>query len=1257
MTTITFYSYKGGVGRTLALANIARYLSARGKRVVALDLDFEAPGLPHKLLRHHPDLRKNIKAGAVDLIKHFLDHRDLPPSLGPYAVPVPVQAGKRAPLTLIPAGNSLDPAYWKRLTYIVWPDLLYTPDANGEYPGLPLLLDIRNRIRDEFTPDYLLIDARTGITDLGSLAISILTDKIVALFVNNEESLEGTRLVLRGVRKAPRIPDTATVEIIPVLTRIPQAKQETEIVAEALAFLNQPIDDLEARLEFPRLHVLHSDRDLELKEDLRIDALSADSPLRREYLRLCTRLFGPERPLKIAIASSEDPDATLLAAEVATYLGHSIVDANADLHVAFAWTKVPAQLPTPLRLLINDAPPPLKSAAEAQAYAKLKALQENPPAGVVCTSYLGKVALRQALELAFEFIPTTTADNAPLARYRARLASFRADWDLSGVGVAQAFAQGETLAGRLEEIYIPLRFHPTADPDKPEQGEPLTPEDLLARERSLLISGPAGAGKTTWTRYTFLKLLADERALPLLLELRRYAAESPEADLPIVDYLAQWAELDLPTLLKEAEAPTPVLLIDGWDELGGLGKKLRRHLDAFAKQFPRAKLIATSRPYGEDKPDEASRFEHLQVQPLADAEMDTLADRAYALWFPNDATQAAEHAASLKSALAASPDARALARTPLTLTMMVLISRSRPLPDRRHELYRAWIETFLNALPKRQESQGVRLCDQEWRPDDPAERFRAVRALAFRFQSQTRRAGRAVSASRAEVVRDLPWEKEKNDRFVTWLIARAGLLTDTANDRLGFVHLSIQEYLAAREIAENRQPAELPYTVTDLARNSTWWETLRLCAAHVWDTNPEHWKPVLERLVGFDERIALAGMMHADGVGDEATLASWVGQLAPAVRSAVSPPLEILAAAWRASRQESRRTKLAEDMNRYFARDNWFVWNRIHHWADASTTPFDPPPFPAVMLRAGFGHGPLEERAIACGRVWTAGDPIWPRKPQSLALLQVWPSQRRLAGMRLETAATLSIRVEDLQKPVRAALKPWKRGSGLDNSARNLASVWVHDVARDFARDLARGWARDWACGWASGWAHDVAHDSAHDLVRDKARDWARGRARGLAHGLARDWALDRTLPDHLDFVSIEAHHFSRAAARALIAHGETDTPEGHLLQAACRLSLHPNSDPRPLAQLLATYTGDPLWPALARHLTRQSTDDDRQLLIHLAQHPEERDPPLRWGLQYFIRGDIMHPDGTVTLLDDVSREFGFEPLPYLDEMPPELEI
>ena len=40
---VTFYSFKGGVGRTMALINAAAILAGRGRRVLMIDFDLEAP--------------------------------------------------------------------------------------------------------------------------------------------------------------------------------------------------------------------------------------------------------------------------------------------------------------------------------------------------------------------------------------------------------------------------------------------------------------------------------------------------------------------------------------------------------------------------------------------------------------------------------------------------------------------------------------------------------------------------------------------------------------------------------------------------------------------------------------------------------------------------------------------------------------------------------------------------------------------------------------------------------------------------------------------------------------------------------------------------------------------------------------------------------------------------------------------------------------------------------------------------------------
>src|SRR5205823_883844 len=64
---VTFYSYKGGVGRTVALANIGVLLARRGKRVLLVDCDLEAPGLD-RYFRPYITQPQPSKSGMIHLL-------------------------------------------------------------------------------------------------------------------------------------------------------------------------------------------------------------------------------------------------------------------------------------------------------------------------------------------------------------------------------------------------------------------------------------------------------------------------------------------------------------------------------------------------------------------------------------------------------------------------------------------------------------------------------------------------------------------------------------------------------------------------------------------------------------------------------------------------------------------------------------------------------------------------------------------------------------------------------------------------------------------------------------------------------------------------------------------------------------------------------------------------------------------------------------------------------------------------------------
>src|SRR6516162_3614529 len=70
---VTFYSYKGGTGRSMTLANVAWILASAGKRVLAVDWDLEAPGLHRYFSPFLSDKDLTGSEGLIDLLIEFRD--------------------------------------------------------------------------------------------------------------------------------------------------------------------------------------------------------------------------------------------------------------------------------------------------------------------------------------------------------------------------------------------------------------------------------------------------------------------------------------------------------------------------------------------------------------------------------------------------------------------------------------------------------------------------------------------------------------------------------------------------------------------------------------------------------------------------------------------------------------------------------------------------------------------------------------------------------------------------------------------------------------------------------------------------------------------------------------------------------------------------------------------------------------------------------------------------------------------------------
>jgi MinD-like ATPase involved in chromosome partitioning or flagellar assembly len=207
----TFYSFKGGVGRSMALANVAALLAKWGYSVLVVDWDVEAPGIERFFARDNPaiqDLRANTP-GIVDLVQAKSDGKPLP--WGDCLIEVKIGANS-SHLSLLTAGRSGED-YTSRLHALSFPELFDKHDL-GSYI---------EELRDEWASafQFVLVDSRTGVTDIGGICTVHLADVLVLLFTTTESSTEGALQILERARKGQeRLPrDRKRLFAVPVPAR------------------------------------------------------------------------------------------------------------------------------------------------------------------------------------------------------------------------------------------------------------------------------------------------------------------------------------------------------------------------------------------------------------------------------------------------------------------------------------------------------------------------------------------------------------------------------------------------------------------------------------------------------------------------------------------------------------------------------------------------------------------------------------------------------------------------------------------------------------------------------------------------------------------------------------------------------------------------------------------------------------------------------------------------------------------------------
>jgi tetratricopeptide (TPR) repeat protein/MinD-like ATPase involved in chromosome partitioning or flagellar assembly len=204
---ITFYSYKGGVGRTLALANVATLL-ARDKvepcRVLVWDFDLPAPGLQDVVKCKWAEK----KIGFVDYLDFYLRNAEMD-EIGKY-----IHRTEIPGVDVLPAGF-MGQDYARRLEGIQWQDVY------EEAQGFQFIANTKMQI-SQVQPayDYVLIDSLTGYSDVGGICVNQLADVVVLIFRLNHQNIEGISKVYHAI--SANIKDKAITSeqdsVVPVIS-------------------------------------------------------------------------------------------------------------------------------------------------------------------------------------------------------------------------------------------------------------------------------------------------------------------------------------------------------------------------------------------------------------------------------------------------------------------------------------------------------------------------------------------------------------------------------------------------------------------------------------------------------------------------------------------------------------------------------------------------------------------------------------------------------------------------------------------------------------------------------------------------------------------------------------------------------------------------------------------------------------------------------------------------------------------------------
>ena len=209
---VTFYSYKGGMGRSTTLASFATALANGAidyqgerispKKVVIIDCDFEAPGFTNYFLNN-----SGIPYNQNGIIEYLTDiefDKDIDIQKYMWDVAKDPFAGK-GEIWIMPAGNlstSYDTEDFLKNNLNHYLEGLARLDiASPMYLINRIKKDVIDKIYDKIKPDFILIDSRTGFNDIFGITALELSKVMIGFFGNNAQTHPGLHFFIDTLLK------------------------------------------------------------------------------------------------------------------------------------------------------------------------------------------------------------------------------------------------------------------------------------------------------------------------------------------------------------------------------------------------------------------------------------------------------------------------------------------------------------------------------------------------------------------------------------------------------------------------------------------------------------------------------------------------------------------------------------------------------------------------------------------------------------------------------------------------------------------------------------------------------------------------------------------------------------------------------------------------------------------------------------------------------------------------------------------------